>query len=491
MSGEGARDTVALAPQGHTGEAVYQSLVPGQVLAGKYRIERALGKGGMGVVVAAEHIDLHERVALKLMRPGALESDEATARFLREARAAVKIKSEHVARVLDVGKLETGEPYIVMEYLEGTDLGALLDKNGPLPIKQAVEYLLQACEALAEAHGLGIIHRDLKPANLFLARRPDGSALVKLLDFGISKILPRRSSQDPVDLSATNTKQILGTPLYMPPEQLDSSRNADMTSDIWSLGAILFELLTGAVPFDADTLPELRRRIRTEPAPALRQRRKDAPRGLEMIVQRCLEKDPTKRYPNVAELAAALSDYAPARARVAVQRIHRMIENAGLGDTTPQEPSSIDPTPTTGWLGESRSWSRIPRWSNAAGLVTVVLVFGITIASLVFLLRPSRKPAILESLLAVESAAPSALPTETPPPGPLPPTALSAAGSAPRPPEEGIAPSASARASAPYPGAAPRSPSKPRATPEPSAPSAEPSVTPKASASAAKRPGIY
>jgi serine/threonine-protein kinase len=436
MSGEGARDTVALTPQENAGEPVYQSLMPGQVLAGKYRVERVLGKGGMGVVMAAEHMDLNERVALKLMLPDALESDEATARFLREARAAVKIKGEHVARVLDVGKLETGEPYIVMEYLEGTDLGALLDKKGPLPIKQAVEYLLQACEALAEAHALGIIHRDLKPANLFLARRPDGSALVKILDFGISKIMPRRSSQDPVDVSITNTRQILGTPLYMAPEQLDSSKNADMTSDIWSLGAILFELLTGAVPFDGKTLQELRKRIRTEPAPALRSHRQEAPRELEAIVQRCLEKDPAKRFPNVAELATALAAFAPAWARVSVQRIHRMIDNAGLGSTTPQDLAAPESARASERLGESfaRTWSR-PRWSDMAKLALLVLVFGMVVGGLVLLLRPSSKP-------------------EAPEPGstatlPLPPGSTAPSVSAPPVPEKGAtAPTASAPVSA-------------------------------------------
>lgn len=432
MSGEGGRDTVALTPQEHVGEPIHERLLPGQLLAGKYRALRVLGKGGMGIVVAAEHIDLNERVALKLMLPDALESDEAMARFLREARAAVKIKGEHVARVLDVGKLETGEPYIVMEYLEGTDLGALIDKKGPLPIKEAADFLLQACEALAEAHALGIIHRDLKPANLFLARRPDGSALVKVLDFGISKIIPRRSSQEPVDVSITNTRQILGTPLYMAPEQLDSSRNADMTSDIWSLGAILFELLTGAVPFDGKTLQELRRRIRAEPAPALRSHRQDAPREIEEVVQRCLEKDPAKRYPNVAELATALSAFAPSAARVSVKRIHRMIDNAGLGSTTPQDlaaPESVEGSerPAGSFV---RTLSRIPRWSDRLARVLLVIALGIAVVALSLLLRPSAKPETLSSPTPTERG--PALNERGGPQvtSPLPPAAAAPSGSA-------------------------------------------------------------
>src|SRR5262245_57586046 len=147
----------------------------GDVLAGKYRIERVLGEGGMGVVVAAMHLQLDERVAIKFLLPGALHNPEAVARFAREARAAVKIKSEHVARVSDVGTLETGAPYMVMEFLQGRDLSAVLAQNGAFPLADAAEFVLQACEALAEAHALGIVHRDLKPANLFLANRADGS----------------------------------------------------------------------------------------------------------------------------------------------------------------------------------------------------------------------------------------------------------------------------------------------------------------------------
>jgi len=473
MSGEGARDTVALTPQENAGEPVYQSLVPGQVLAGKYRVERVLGKGGMGVVVAAEHMDLNERVALKLMLPDALESDEAMARFLREARAAVKIKGEHVARVLDVGKLETGEPYIVMECLEGTDLGALLDKKGPLPIKEAVEYLLQACEALAEAHALGIIHRDLKPANLFLARRPDGSALVKILDFGISKIMPRRTSQDPVDVSITNTRQILGTPLYMAPEQLDSSRNADMTSDIWSLGAILYELLTGAVPFDGKTLQELRTRIRTEPAPALRSHRQEAPRVLEAIVQRCLEKDPAKRFPNVAELATALSAFAPARARVSVQRIHRMIDNAGLGSTTPQDLAAPESARASERPGESFARTRplVPRWSDTVKVVLLVLVFGMVVGGLVLLLRPSSKseaPEALNPAPPIESSNPE-IPRGSGNRWPLPPATTAQPSSAPPISEQDASvPSASPPVSAAPAGSKPRPKAPATAAPRPS-----------------------
>ncbi len=221
-------------------------VAPGEVLAGKYRVDRVLGAGGMGVVVAAHHVHLDERVALKFLLPDALRSPEAVARFVREARAAVKIKSEHVARVTDVGHLENGAPYIVMEYLEGVDLSAWLRQNGPMPIPQAVDFVLQACEAIADAHVLGIVHRDLKPSNLFCIRRTDGQSSIKVLDFGISKILNPGTPRP--DMTATSA--LIGSPLYMSPEQMSLSKGVDVRTDIWSLGIILFELITGRTPFE-------------------------------------------------------------------------------------------------------------------------------------------------------------------------------------------------------------------------------------------------
>src|ERR1700722_2251218 len=194
---------------------------PGEGLAGKYRIERVLGAGGMGGVVAAHHIQLDQRVALKFLVPEALLNPESVARFAREARAAVKIKSEHVARVTDVGQLESGAPYMVMEYLDGSDLSTWLQERGRLPVDQAVDFILQACEALADAHALGIVHRDLKPANLFCIRRSDGQPSIKVLDFGISKVTDASGS---ASASVTRTAALMGSPLYMSPEQMLSSK---------------------------------------------------------------------------------------------------------------------------------------------------------------------------------------------------------------------------------------------------------------------------
>jgi len=246
----------------------------GTVLAGKYRVERVLGQGGMGVVVAATHLQLDKRVALKFLRPEVLHDSLLVARFANEARAAGKIQSEHVAKVLDVGALDDGAPYMVMAYLEGRDLAEHVRQRGALPGQEAIEYVLQACEALAEAHVAGIIHRDLKPANLFLTSRADGSPCIKVLDFGISKAGPAGPEQ-----GLTQTSAMMGSPNYMAPEQLKSARHVDARTDIWALGVTLQELLTGEVSFRAETVAELYVSIlQSQPKP-LRVLRPEAPPG--------------------------------------------------------------------------------------------------------------------------------------------------------------------------------------------------------------------
>ena len=238
------------------GSDVAAGVREGDVLAGKYRVERVLGVGGMGVVVVAHHLQLDEKVALKFLLAEALGDSEAVIRFVREARAAVKIKSEHVARLIDVGQLENGSPYMVMEYLKGGDLAAWLQERGTMPLEQAVEFVLQACEAIAEAHALGIVHRDLKPANLFCIRRADSRLSIKVLDFGISKIVRKTGDLHP-DVSMTRTNAVLGSPAYMSPEQMQASKHVDARTDIWSLGVILFELLSGRIPFEGEAVTEL------------------------------------------------------------------------------------------------------------------------------------------------------------------------------------------------------------------------------------------
>lgn len=315
----------------------------GDVLAGKYRVERVLGKGGMGYVVSAIHLQLEERVAIKLLMPELCVQDEPVARFLREARAAVRIRSEHVARVLDVGVLDDGAPYMVMEYLEGNDLSAELDRRMQLGLLEAVEYVLQACEAIAEAHARGIVHRDLKPANLFLTRRADGSPLIKVLDFGISKAIVPDNAEPMASLTATQS--LLGSPNYMSPEQVRKPKSVDARTDIWSLGVILYELLTGSLPFTAENAMSVLAAVVSDPTPRLRETRAEAPEGLEQVVSRCLSKEPTQRYADVAELAEALLPFAPPSAAPSVRRISGVLRSGGEGSHPPGESGARSPKP--------------------------------------------------------------------------------------------------------------------------------------------------
>jgi serine/threonine-protein kinase len=277
----------------------------GDVLAGKYRVERVLGMGGMGVVVAATHLDLREVRAIKLMRPE-LVSDQAVERFLREARAVVRLRSEHVAEVYDVGRLESGAPYIVMEMLEGQDLSALLKERGKLPVDEAVLYIAQACHALNEAHEAGIIHRDLKPGNLFLTRRADGSPCIKVLDFGISKHLSYHGEEE-----MTGAREIMGSPLYMAPEQMRAARKVDVRADVWALGAILYKLVTGRAPFQAATVPEIFAATLGKQARPPSFIRPELSKEFDAVILRCLDKSAHRRYGSAAELLAALRPFGP------------------------------------------------------------------------------------------------------------------------------------------------------------------------------------
>ncbi|HXK20459.1 MAG TPA: serine/threonine-protein kinase, partial [Polyangiaceae bacterium] len=313
------------------------SEMQGQVLAGKYRVERVLGQGGMGVVLAAKHIHLEERVAVKLMLTEATFNAEAVARFLREARAAARLESAHVARVTDVGTLEDGRPYMVMEYLDGQDLSQVLAASGPLAVGDAVDYVLQAAEAIAEAHSIGIVHRDLKPSNLFLTRRRDRTPHVKVLDFGISKV--SGSSLSGSDNAMTRTSAMMGSPLYMSPEQMTSVRDVDGRSDIWALGIILYELISGAPPFNGETLPQVCGLVLQSEAAPLSSRRRGVPPSLEAVVNRCLAKRADDRFQNVAAFAVALRDLAGRYGRASVERILML---AG-GDEPPPQSAPVQP----------------------------------------------------------------------------------------------------------------------------------------------------
>jgi serine/threonine-protein kinase len=282
---------------------------PGDTIAGKYVLDRLLGQGGMGAVFAARHIKLSKAVAIKIMLADA-SNPEAAQRFINEGRAAANIQNEHVVRVDDVDE-EMGYAYMVLELLDGEDLAQVLERDPAqrLASHVAVGHVIQALKGVAQAHAIGIVHRDLKPSNLFLAKRKDGSVVVKVLDFGISKA--QGSSALAASPSAlTSTKAMLGSPLYMSPEQLRSSKSVDHRADIWAIGVILYELITGHLPFMGESLGELFAAILETDPPPLRLRAPDVPPGVEEIVLRCLQRRPEQRFQTANELAQALAPFA-------------------------------------------------------------------------------------------------------------------------------------------------------------------------------------
>jgi serine/threonine-protein kinase len=301
---------------------------PGATFDGKFQIVRLLGEGGMGAVFRAKHLRLGELVALKVVRPELIGREDLRARFLREARAAARLRTRHVARVLDVDVSDGGIPYLVLEHLEGGDLAHAIER-APLPPDVAARYVVDACEALAEAHALGVVHRDIKPQNLFLARAADGTTEVKVLDFGLAKHID--------GARMTSSNDAMGTPLYMPPEQIKGARDVDARGDVWSLGVTLFEAVTGVLPFEAPNPAALLYAIAHSPARVPSSIRGDLSSAFDAVVARCLEKDADKRYANAIDFGAALAplcglDVEETRARLekiadeARARVHR--ENA-------------------------------------------------------------------------------------------------------------------------------------------------------------------
>jgi serine/threonine protein kinase len=346
----------------------------GDVIAGKYIVERVIGEGGMGIVVAARHRELEQRVAIKFLLPEIAEQGMAAERFRREARSAARMRGAHVCRVLDVGTAETGVPFMVMEYLEGRDLASELEQRGRVPHEEAVGYVLQACEALAEAHAAGVIHRDLKPANLFLEACADGSRRIKVLDFGVSKSL---LDATPGMGALTKTSNLVGSPLYMSPEQLDSAKDVDPRTDVWALGIVLYELMAGCTPFKGDSIPQLVTAVLHEAPRTLASQQVDVPAGLETVVQRSLEKRRQDRYASVAEFVNALMPFAPPHAAGAAGRVSRLLSladpqppvasspvNANSARATPSGPTPTASATPMGAVSTPLSWSRTTRKRN-------------------------------------------------------------------------------------------------------------------------------
>jgi len=349
--------------------------------AAKYQVEGELGFGAAGVVIAARHRVLDQRVAIKFLLSGK-ENSEAVARFLREARTASRIRNQHVVRVIDASTLASGIPYLVMEYLDGVDLERMLHQSPhrQLPIPDAIDLILQTGEALAECHCAGIVHRDLKPSNLFCVHGADGLPMIKVLDFGIAKLGTTTIESDPPERAVGGMlpRRVFGSPAYMSPEQFESYTDVDLRSDIWAIGVLLYEFVTGELPFQETTIYRIRKRVTEDTPRPIRELRRDCPADLWPVILKCMEKDPSQRYPNLADLAKALSPFASPRAQHSVARIVRTIEAPGSDTaalslhTTASGRSSMSP------IARPVSESRNPR-TAVFGAVALVAAAGLSL----------------------------------------------------------------------------------------------------------------
>jgi serine/threonine-protein kinase len=414
------------APVQDRDEDIPEGVVVGETLAGKYQVDRVLGAGGMGVVVQATHVLLNTRVAMKFLLPQYAHDQRVVARFLREARAAVSLKNRHVASVIDIGTLESGSPYIVMEYLEGRDLFDVIEEAGHIEALRTARLLLQACQGLASAHASGVVHRDIKPGNLFLTHDVDGSEQIKILDFGISK-----SGQEVTNL--TRTGAVMGSPMYMSPEQMRSTRNVDHRTDIWSLGVVGFEMLTGRLPYEAETMTELVAMVLEHDPPRASMLRPDVPRAIDDAIAKALTKDMNERYTDIAwfahDLALALGDPMSLESAARTQRI--LSGGAGL---TGSDPAVKLELPDAGRLpsgntqgsfirtrpGAREEASKPRRLLPALAIVMVAILAGVTFGLLSRSPEPAEPPveAATPPSAPIEPAAPATVTTATAPSAP-------------------------------------------------------------------------
>jgi serine/threonine-protein kinase len=360
----------------------------------------------MGLVFEAEHLRLRQSVAIKFLRPEVLAMPDAMERFEREARASCRIRGPHVVHVLDVDTDECGRPFMVMELLRGRDLEAELRARGALPVCEAADWILQACAAVTEAHQAGIVHRDLKPSNLFLAEE-FGGRVVKVLDFGISKI------QVDSEPAVTGVAVTMGTPLYMSPEQVRSSRDVDGRTDVWSLGVILYELIAGAPPFSGTTTAAIAA-IVADATPGLRESFPHVPPELEKVVMTALAKSADHRFPTAEALAAALMPFASAegangpyslrpsqrafeiasQAMARAPAAHRATSSAELLRLPPGRPSQCS--------------TRAQPWENARAIAGTIAI-GLALAAALSMAGPNsaRSPAAESLTDAPESTPPA------------------------------------------------------------------------------------
>ncbi|APR87736.1 Serine/threonine-protein kinase pkn3 [Minicystis rosea] len=322
-------------------------IAPGAVLLDKYRVVREIGAGGMSLVLSAAHVSLGTKVAIKLLLPTLADLPDSPQRFEREAKAATRIEGEHVAKVLDAGTLPAdgpgaGRPYMVMELLEGKDLGRLIKEGRHFSVTEAIDLVVQAADALSRAHEAGVVHRDVKPSNLFLTQRSDGSPLVKVLDFGISKVVEEAAQES---LELTKTTAVMGSAMYMSPEQMRSTKTVDRRTDVWSLGISLYELLTHTHPWTAETFSELCVKVSLDPPDPLRVHRHDVSEALARAIEIAYARKLEERYQSVGQLVLALAPFASPATRKHILAI-RARERASHPDLAERIPGRPPPGPS-------------------------------------------------------------------------------------------------------------------------------------------------
>ncbi len=361
---------------------------PGERLRGRYRVDGTIARGGTSLVLAGTDLEGHRPVAIKVLLPEAAKVNSSRSRFERELRVLRHLRNEHVVKVLDDGALRKGEPFMVLEQLRGRTLRDVLQAQGTCAVQDAVDFVLQASEVLAEAHAAGVVHRDVKPENLFLAEDEEG-VQVKVIDFGLSGAQEAGPARDPREPSITRGNEVMGSPSYMPPEQLLSTHHVDRAADIWSLGVVLYELLTGRRPFVGDTAAQVRAHVMMSPVPSMRQVRGDIPAELESIVMRCLQKVPEDRYRGLAVLAASLAPFGSDRAKVSAAKIlaaapskappplpARPVDPRPWKGVRPPVPSLVDAHHASPWVApQPRSGPRRLRSHLRETLVGVSVVF--------------------------------------------------------------------------------------------------------------------
>lgn len=346
---------------------------PGTLLDGKYVVEAVLGRGGMGTVVRAKHTILRHDVAIKVPAPDVRADSDTSQRLLREARAAASLKSEHVCRVLDVGLVDA-VPYIVMELLDGMDLAGILRRKPMLTPACSTAIFVDVCDAIAEAHGAGIVHRDIKPQNVFIAHRPGKRPLVKVVDFGISKVTSPDHLGEAVNL--TTTSALLGTPSFVAPEQISSSRDVDGRADIWAIGVCLYRATTGALPFEGWSVMDLAVRIMSQDVLPPSSADPDFPPALERVILRCLEKERERRYPDIQSL---LDDLRAAVARDGTE-FDELVAAMALPDPRPPKSASNAKLRTESGLDRPRTNADDGGATAPSGAIGVALQATLTAA---------------------------------------------------------------------------------------------------------------